>query len=244
MGRKKDMKKSIAILVGFFIIVSSSIFSGCSRLESLSNLEARESRNSSHDTAESNFETGSSQREYSQSSDSEEEKEESGGVVSNKDQSQDSSIASSSASAGLDPSLDYEVMTTGNLALALDALNDEWKKGNFTEGGSAHAFINKNDAILVLYSPSDTARSGDEEQEIKEFLSLAYVIADDFTVYAEAGSSIYIELTGNSDIGLMITELDGKVTTVLTAESDDSFYNILLKSVYDEVFEEYSFMGM
>ena len=238
------MKKSIAILVGFFIIVSSSIFSGCSRLESLSNLEARESRNSSHDTAESNFETGSSQREYSQSSDSEEEKEESGGVVSNKDQSQDSSIASSSASAGLDPSLDYEVMTTGNLALALDALNDEWKKGNFTEGGSAHAFINKNDAILVLYSPSDTARSGDEEQEIKEFLSLAYVIADDFTVYAEAGSSIYIELTGNSDIGLMITELDGKVTTVLTAESDDSFYNILLKSVYDEVFEEYSFMGM
>ena len=234
------MKKSIAILVGFFIIVSSSIFSGCSRLEGLSNLEARESRNSSHDTAESNFETGSSQREYSQSSDSEEEKEESGGVVSNKDQSQDSSIASSSASAGLDPSLDYEVMTTGNLALALD----EWKKGNFTEGGSAHAFINKNDAILVLYSPSDTARSGDEEQEIKEFLSLAYVIADDFTVYAEAGSSIYIELTGNSDIGLMITELDGKVTTVLTAESDDSFYNILLKSVYDEVFEEYSFMGM
>lgn len=244
MGRKKDMKKSIAILVGFFIIVSSSIFSGCSRLEGLSNLEARESRNSSHDTAESNFETGSSQREYSQSSDSEEEKEESGGVVSNKDQSQDSSIASSSASAGLDPSLDYEVMTTGNLVLALDALNDEWKKGNFTEGGSAHAFINKNDAILVLYSPSDTARSGDEEQEIKEFLSLAYVIADDFTVYAEAGSSIYIELTGNSGIGLMITELDGKVTTVLTAESDDSFYNILLKSVYDEVFEEYSFMGM
>lgn len=238
------MKKSIAILVGFFIIVSSSIFSGCSRLEGLSNLEARESRNSSHDTAESNFETGSSQREYSQSSDSEEEKEESGGVVSNKDQSQDSSIASSSASAGLDPSLDYEVMTTGNLVLALDALNDEWKKGNFTEGGSAHAFINKNDAILVLYSPSDTARSGDEEQEIKEFLSLAYVIADDFTVYAEAGSSIYIELTGNSGIGLMITELDGKVTTVLTAESDDSFYNILLKSVYDEVFEEYSFMGM
>ncbi len=241
MGRKKDMKKSIAILVGFFIIVSSSIFSGCSRLEGLSNLEARESRNSSHDTAESNFETGSSQREYSQSSDSEEEKEESGGVVSNKDQSQDSSIASS---VGLDPSLDYEVMTTGNLVLALDALNDEWKKGNFTEGGSAHAFINKNDAILVLYSPSDTARSGDEEQEIKEFLSLAYVIADDFTVYAEAGSSIYIELTGNSGIGLMITELDGKVTTVLTAESDDSFYNILLKSVYDEVFEEYSFMGM
>ncbi len=235
------MKKSIAILVGFFIIVSSSIFSGCSRLEGLSNLEARESRNSSHDTAESNFETGSSQREYSQSSDSEEEKEESGGVVSNKDQSQDSSIASS---VGLDPSLDYEVMTTGNLVLALDALNDEWKKGNFTEGGSAHAFINKNDAILVLYSPSDTARSGDEEQEIKEFLSLAYVIADDFTVYAEAGSSIYIELTGNSGIGLMITELDGKVTTVLTAESDDSFYNILLKSVYDEVFEEYSFMGM
>ena len=223
------MKKSIAILVGFFIIVSSSIFSGCSRLEGLSNLEARESRNSSHDTAESNFETGSSQREYSQSSDSEEEKEESGGVVSNKDQSQDSSIASS---VGLDPSLDYEVMTTGNLVLALDALNDEWKKGNFTEGGSAHAFINKNDAILVLYSPSDTARSGDEEQEIKEFLSLAYVIADDFTVYAEAGSSIYIELTGNSGIGLMITELDGKVTTVLTAESDDSFYNILLKSVY------------
>lgn len=241
MGRKKDMKKSIAILVGFFIIVSSSIFSGCSRLEGLSNLEARESRNSSHDTAESNFETGSSQREYSQSSDSEEEKEESGGVVSNKDQSQDSSIASS---VGLDPSLDYEVMTTGNLVLALDALNDEWKKGNFTEGGSAHAFINKNDAILVLYSPSDTARSGDEEQEIKELLSLAYVIADDFTVYAEAGSSIYIELTGNSGIGLMITELDGKVTTVLTAESDDSFYNILLKSVYDEVFEEYSFMGM
>ena len=241
MGRKKDMKKSIAILVGFFIIVSSSIFSGCSILEGLSNLEARESRNSSHDTAESNFETGSSQREYSQSSDSEEEKEESGGVVSNKDQSQDSSIASS---VGLDPSLDYEVMTTGNLVLALDALNDEWKKGNFTEGGSAHAFINKNDAILVLYSPSDTARSGDEEQEIKEFLSLAYVIADDFTVYAEAGSSIYIELTGNSGIGLMITELDGKVTTVLTAESDDSFYNILLKSVYDEVFEEYSFMGM
>ena len=241
MGRKKDMKKSIAILVGFFIIVSSSIFSGCSRLEGLSNLEARESRNSSHDTAESNFETGSSQREYSQSSDSEEEKEESGGVVSNKDQSQDSSIASS---VGLDPSLDYEVMTTGNLVLALDALNDEWKKGNFTEGGSAHAFINKNDAILVLYSPSDTARSGDEEQEIKEFLSLAYVIADDFTVYAEAGSSIYIELTGNSGIGLMITEIDGKVTTVLTAESDDSFYNILLKSVYDEVFEEYSFMGM
>ena len=241
MGRKKDMKKSIAILVGFFIIVSSSIFSGCSRLEGLSNLEARESRNSSHDTAESNFETGSSQREYSQSSDSEEEKEESGGVVSNKDQSQDSSIASS---VGLDPSLDYEVMTTGNLVLALDALNDEWKKGNFTEGGSAHAFINKNDAILVLYSPSDTARSGDEEQEIKEFLSLAYVIADDFTVYAEAGSSIYIELTGNSGIGLMITELDGKVTTVLTAESDDSFYNILLKSVYDEVVEEYSFMGM
>lgn len=235
------MKKSIAILVGFFIIVSSSIFSGCSRLEGLSNLEARESRNSSHDTAESNFETGSSQREYSQSSDSEEEKEESGGVVSNKDQSQDSSIASS---VGLDPSLDYEVMTTGNLVLALDALNDEWKKGNFTEGGSAHAFINKNDAILVLYSPSDTARSGDEEQEIKEFLSLAYVIADDFTVYAEVGSSIYIELTGNSGIGLMITELDGKVTTVLTAESDDSFYNILLKSVYDEVFEEYSFMGM
>ena len=235
------MKKSIAILVGFFIIVSSSIFSGCSRLEGLSNLEARESRNSSHDTAESNFETGSSQREYSQSFDSEEEKEESGGVVSNKDQSQDSSIASS---VGLDPSLDYEVMTTGNLVLALDALNDEWKKGNFTEGGSAHAFINKNDAILVLYSPSDTARSGDEEQEIKEFLSLAYVIADDFTVYAEAGSSIYIELTGNSGIGLMITELDGKVTTVLTAESDDSFYNILLKSVYDEVFEEYSFMGM
>lgn len=235
------MKKSIAILVGFFIIVSSSIFSGCSRLEGLSNLEARESRNSSHDTAESNFETGSSQREYSQSSDSEEEKEESGGVVSNKDQSQDSSIASS---VGLDPSLDYEVMTTGNLVLALDALNDEWKKGNFTEGGSAHAFINKNDAILVLYSPSDTARSGDEEREIKEFLSLAYVIADDFTVYAEAGSSIYIELTGNSGIGLMITELDGKVTTVLTAESDDSFYNILLKSVYDEVFEEYSFMGM
>ena len=235
------MKKSIAILVGFFIIVSSSIFSGCSRLEGLSNLEARESRNSSHDTAESNFETGSSQREYSQSSDSEEEKEESGGVVSNKDQSQDSSIASS---VGLDPSLDYEVMTTGNLVLALDALNDEWKKGNFTEGGSAHAFINKNDAILVLYSPSDTARSRDEEQEIKEFLSLAYVIADDFTVYAEAGSSIYIELTGNSGIGLMITELDGKVTTVLTAESDDSFYNILLKSVYDEVFEEYSFMGM
>ena len=235
------MKKSIAILVGFFIIVSSSIFSGCSRLEGLSNLEARESRNSSHDTAESNFETGSSQREYSQSSDSEEEKEESGGVVSNKDQSQDSSIASS---VGLDPSLDYEVMTTGNLVLALDALNDEWKKGNFTEGGSAHAFINKNDAILVLYSPSDTARSGDEEQEIKECLSLAYVIADDFTVYAEAGSSIYIELTGNSGIGLMITELDGKVTTVLTAESDDSFYNILLKSVYDEVFEEYSFMGM
>lgn len=214
------MKKSIAILVGFFIIVSSSIFSGCSRLEGLSNLEARESRNSSHDTAESNFETGSSQREYSQSSDSEEEKEESGGVVSNKDQSQDSSIASS---VGLDPSLDYEVMTTGNLVLALDALNDEWKKGNFTEGGSAHAFINKNDAILVLYSPSDTARSGDEEQEIKEFLSLAYVIADDFTVYAEAGSSIYIELTGNSGIGLMITELDGKVTTVLTAESDDRF---------------------
>ena len=156
MGRKKDMKKSIAILVGFFIIVSSSIFSGCSRLEGLSNLEARESRNSSHDTAESNFETGSSQREYSQSSDSEEEKEESGGVVSNKDQSQDSSIASS---VGLDPSLDYEVMTTGNLVLALDALNDEWKKGNFTEGGSAHAFINKNDAILVLYSPSDTAPS-------------------------------------------------------------------------------------
>ncbi|MFR8001499.1 MAG: hypothetical protein ACLU62_01110 [Hydrogeniiclostridium sp.] len=239
------MKKTIAILVGFFIIVSSSIFSGCSRLDSLSNLEARESRNSPHDTAESNFETGSSQREYSQSSDSEEEKEESGGYVSNKDQLQDSSIASSAASSvGLDPSLDYEVMTTGNLVLALDALNDEWKKENFTEGGSAHAFINKNDAILVLYSPSDTARSGDEEQEIKEFLSLAYVIADDFAVYAEAGSSIYIELTGNSGIGLMITELDGKVTTVLTAESDDSFYNILLKSVYDEVFEEYSFMGM
>ncbi len=235
------MKKSIAILVAFLIIVSSSIFSGCSRVENLSNLEARESRNSSHETAESNFETGSSQREYSQSSDSEEEKEESGSVVSNKDQSQDSSIASS---AGLDPSLDYEVMTTGNLVLALDVLNDEWKKGNFTEGGSAHAFINKNDAILVLYSPSDTARSGDEEQEIKEFLSLAYVIADDFTVYAEAGSSIYIELTGNSGIGLLITELDGKVTTVLTAESEDSFYNILLKSVYDEAFEEYSFMGM